>query len=195
MHSFGIGLSVFNAILAVAFLVISAPVVQNRIEMQKAIKAEQDKVPQLQTDIQSLDRSRVELEAALAREISNVTALVTLGQNQRSELERQQALQTDILNDSDSKLARWQSSLNDVQEEIAARQAEQQRLNQNLQVVQNDLQMHKQQVSDLRQRLSEAEQGVAQATTNIDVLYQKLLELIERSNRQAAERQAVAVGN
>lgn len=188
MHKFGIVLSVFNALLAVAFLLVTAPVVQYRVEKRQKIDAEKAKVPQLEADIQELDRLRVKQQAALNREIGNVTALVTLGQNQRSELEKQQSFQTDLLNDSESKLALWQSSLNKVQSEIAARDQEQLMLTQNLQTLESDLEMHQMQVADLRSRLSQAEQDVAQSKTNIDQLYQQLLKLRE----QMTATQAIA---
>jgi peptidoglycan hydrolase CwlO-like protein len=188
MHTFGIVLSVFNAVLAVVFLLVTAPVVQFRVEKQKIIDAEKAKVPVLESEIQGLDRLRVEQQATLTREIGNVRALVTLGQNQRSDLEKDQAFKTDLLNDSESKLALWQSTLEKVRGEIAARETDQLKLTQDLQNLEAELQMHQMQVADLRNRLSEAEQGVAQSKTNIDQLYQQLLKLRE----QMVARQDIA---
>lgn len=189
MNGWGVGFTVFNAVMAIVFLVVSAPVVNYRIDMRKQIDAEIAKIDPLKKDIQDLDRKRVKLHADLTRQLAVVESTVTLGENQKSELEKLQALETDRLNNAETQLERWKGSLTEVQGEVAARDQEVKDLTQTAADLQDQLRTHQGQVDNLQKNLDETLQAIEDSKSAIKKHYERILAAIAEweNQRQVAQ--------
>jgi chromosome segregation ATPase len=189
--------SILSLLLGIGFLLITAPVARNLIELQKDVEAiefgGQDSRgvshrshQEIRTNAAQLDAKRVQLQFDLSRLQQTVSAEVSRNKNQIDFLQGQRTLWQDMEKAWRQSVLHWQESLKDLRSEIEARTSEKERLEQELAEFERRRSERDAQVSELQAALDEAGRKLAETLETMLNDYEKLRRLTERSSAEGA---------
>lgn len=186
MTTAGKVLAVLNVLLAIAFLLVTAPVVRYRIDTLQQIETEQKKVPERREQIISAERELSNLRSELRRLQGLRSNEVTVGLNEKDTLDTRIAIINDTLNDARSKVSVLSSSLKEIQGEIAARETQIQDLERELGQGSNEGKQLTQNIASLKETLASTRQQLQKVRDEALANNQRLAELSERLARNSA---------
>lgn len=175
MNVTGVVFTVFNMVLAVVFMLVTAPVVRYRIDIRRQIDAETAKVPDLEARIAAADKRRLEMPRQTVLAMHRVTHHVNAGVLQKVHLSGEIVKLRDRINDTQSRIKALSIALNDVRTQVAARQAEITQLNADLARVAEDSAARQNEIDDLSARLTKARSDMAETEKSIRKNYDRLV--------------------
>lgn len=176
--------SVLNALLAVLFMLLAAPVAHHRIEMQDKIEKERKKIPGLEEAADALERERVRLLADIERADQSLAAARTRAANVKSDLLATIAIRSDRLNDQKDKVTRWTTSLAELRTEIEAREMETAALDAEIKATNDQVGVVNGEINDLTSRLDKARKDLESTLQGIEREYERLLTLVRQRDRE-----------
>lgn len=179
----GIVFSILNFFLTLVFLLVTAPVVNDRVEKRRQIEAIEKQIPNVQNRIKEAADSVAKLPYDITAELGRTTREATRGVNEKDAFEGRLAVLADAINDRQSKLRLLATAAQAVQEEIDGRKAEIAALNETLQQGQQLAGTRESEIAALKKELADAQAGLSRANQDIAEAHKKI---IERSGDGAA---------
>lgn len=189
--------SILSLLLAIGFLLFTAPVAKNLIDLQKDVEAiefgGQDSRgmshrshQEIRSSAEQLEAKRVQLQFGLSRLQQTVSAEVSRNKNQVDFLQGQRTLWQDMEKAWRQSVLHWQESLKDLRSEIEARTAEKGRLERELAEFESQRSERDAQVSELQAALDEADRKLSETLQTMLNDYDKLRRLTERASAEGA---------
>lgn len=175
-----------NLLVGVFYVLLTAPVVQERLERRSQINAEIAKIPPLEAEIERLERLVGDLPYEITHEIGRTAHETTLGLNQRTALDGRIAVLNDAINDLRSKQKTLAQSLAEIRTEIDARKSEIAQLNERLAAGRELIQTRNNEIASLTTRLENTQKEYQKTMESIDEHLRRLIEL-EKDGAGAAE--------
>lgn len=166
--------SVLSMLLGVGFLLLVPPVAKSLIDTQKQIVELENRQPALRDATASLDAQRVQLTYELNRLKDKLTAERTKFQNQADVVSGHLSLLVDMEKAELAGVRNWQETVKGITEEIQARREETDSLDAFIAEVTAARDERSAQLSDLRDRLTQASEQLESALAENQRLYSQL---------------------
>ncbi|MGL5095818.1 MAG: hypothetical protein ACRDD1_09530 [Planctomycetia bacterium] len=177
MTTTGIVFSIFNVLLSITFIILTAPVVNDRIEMQKKIADQVKKIPGLEESVLKADRDRVGRLDSIDRERAATVDVITTGRNRLGTFQARSFEYRDQANNDRDVLATLELSIGNVKSETEARLDESESLVKSNGELQASVSRLEDNVTDLKARLANATMLLADTLTAIADHNESLIEL------------------
>lgn len=173
-------LTVANLVMAVAFIFMTAPVAQKRIELIQKMETEQAKLAPVRKQIEDLESQRRDLQATITRKQAALQHAIVTGLNSQGEIERQIATLADEAKGLAAKQEKWTAAIAETKEEITAREEEFAAFEEKIEDAETQQMQINAQVNQLRGQVEKTKSAEADLHKQITENYAALLELEEK---------------
>lgn len=185
MHTASKVFTVLNLLLALAFLLLTAPIVQDRQAMRAKISAQDAKLtpatgPGLAEQVAQSDTQRVKVLGEITLVVAQTQREVANGLAEKSRRVAAKKQLEDLGKQKKLSMDKWSQTLQTAQEEIASRKKEAGDLEEKVAQAEKRKADLAQEVAALKAKLDATKTRFADTLKAIEENYQKLLELEDR---------------